>query len=198
MMNRVLVVITIIFILLSVLQIVLLRRSQKSNLLFKNQLYKTEAEAIKWRENSEINYKVGHSIVDTLALCTNAGASIQKISTGNNLLLCFPDNVCEICQKELFDLFFRIKEQTREIIVLVSVVNYRDFVGYSKEYHLEFKHVNCFRKPLFVKAKEFEEPFFVLQKENGELVDFFLLKKPIQQQEISWYIDLMMGKINNN
>lgn len=155
-----------------------------------------------WKQNMIANYINSNKKIDNSIIINQVENKKFKdfLKNENNMIFFYPHGVCDVCDKDIFELLSSYSNQSfyKNIIALVPVSSYRDFHKFNKEYNLNIEAIFTYDGSIM----ENQEPitrgsFFVLNKEL-KINDIYVPCKPIVRADFDIYIKKMTTKYNLN
>ena len=112
-----------------------------------------------------------------------------------NIVLIYPNNVCDICDKDIFNAIKVYKEKPfyASFTVFIPIRSYRDMKLYNEEYHLQIPHIQAYKNNIFDQEINLPRATFALI-ENNKVIAGFTPGKPINTGDLRQFLT---GKSND-
>ncbi len=158
-----------------------------------------------WKQKLFLNYQIGYKkLNDSLILTDKTGNTFRNVIKDNfSIILFFPKNICDLCEKELFSVYKSASyEKGINVIALVPVESYRDFLNYNIDYQLGINFIFPYKNSLIDRHDLLSNRgFFLLVNPNLEISNIYIPDNPIVKSDLLSYFDIIKSKkfiINTN
>jgi len=191
MKNKYYVILLILFI---VININLIIKNKKLNNNY-SMLYSYVQSNSLLEENLLINYKKNGAKIDLLSIVNCDTDKFKALPF--SLVMYYPDDVCNVCQENLFDAMqkYTNKDFYKNLVVMLPALSYNDFASINEQYNLNIQHVYAFSNGLFQNRKILKECFFILDK-NMFVRDIYIFGKSVNNKQLDSYLNIVINKYN--
>lgn len=114
----------------------LYRTNQMVNILVKNSNLNEETK-LHLKRNLFLNYKYSHNKLDTSQiLFSSINKPIDDLIINRKIILFYPEDVCDVCEQDLFYYLKKRKAILDNIIAFVPITSFSEFKAYNSQYEL--------------------------------------------------------------
>ena len=177
-------------------------------LLYKYRQSKKEYNTLYTYSYNEINAKnkITYSIKFNNIQLNSASivTDIEEFEQINNtsIVLLYPNNICDVCQKDIFKYFQNSlsKKYVNDISVFVPISDYNNFINYNKQYDLNFTRIYGYDpdRKIFENIDNLKSRCFFSINKEMVLNDIYIIDKPIDTNSINQYFHILNKKYTIN
>ena len=106
-----------------------------------------------------------------------------------DVVLIYPNNVCDICDKDIFNAIKAYKQKSfyASFTVFIPIRSYRDMMLYNQEYDLQIPHIQAYKNNIFDQDINLPRATFALI-ENNKVIAGFTPGKPINTGHLRQFL----------